>query len=55
MYSVDAFLPIVDLGQASARSPIGLVPNIALWLEVCLGWLLTTLGIVGVTGRVRKD
>jgi hypothetical protein len=55
VYSVDAFLPIVDLGQASARSPIGLLPNVALWLEICLGWLLTTLGVVGVTGLVRKD
>lgn len=55
VYSVDAFLPIVDLGQSSARSPIGLLPNAALWFEICLGWLLTTLGVVGVTGLVRKD
>lgn len=55
VYSVDAFLPIVDLGQSSAHSPIGFMPNLALWLEICLGWLLTTLGAVGVTGLIRKD
>jgi hypothetical protein len=55
VYSLDAFLPIVDLGQASEWSPEGLWPNIALWLEICLGWLLTTLGVVGVTGLIRDD
>jgi hypothetical protein len=55
VYSLDAFLPIVDLGQASEWSPKGLWPHIALWVEICLGWLLTTLGVVGVTGLIRDD
>jgi hypothetical protein len=55
VYSLDAFLPIVDLGQAGSHTPKGLAPHIVLWVEICLGWLLTTLGVLGVTGVVRKE
>ncbi|MGC1852425.1 MAG: hypothetical protein WA687_08310 [Solirubrobacterales bacterium] len=55
VYSIDAFLPIVDLGQASAHSPTGFWPHLTLWAEICLGWLLTTLGVVGVTGLIRNE
>jgi len=55
VYSIDAFLPIVDLGQADVQSPKSLAPHIVLWVEICLGWLLTTLGVLGVTGVVRKQ
>jgi hypothetical protein len=55
VYSLDAFLPIVDLGQASEHTPKGLLGHITLWTEICLGWLLTTLGVVGVTGLIRNE
>jgi hypothetical protein len=55
VYSIDVFLPIVDLHQADAFKPTGVWPNVTLWLEIGLGWLLTTLGVAGVTGLVRKD
>ncbi len=55
VYSLDAFLPIVELGQASSHTPKGLAPHIVLWVEICLGWLLTTLGVLGLTGVVRKE
>ncbi len=55
VYSIDAFLPIVDLGQADNHTPKELAPHIVLWAEICLGWLLTTLGVLGVTGIVRKE
>jgi len=55
VYSFDAFLPIVDLGQADSHTPKELAPHIVLWVEICLGWLLTTLGVLGVTGIVRKE
>jgi len=55
VYSIDAFLPIVDLGQASEHTPKGLFGHITLWTEICLGWLLTTLGVVGVTGLIRNE
>jgi hypothetical protein len=55
VYSIDAFLPIVDLGQASEHTPTGLFGHITLWTEICLGWLLTTLGVVGVTGLIRNE
>ena len=53
-YSLNA-LPIVDLGQADNHTPKELVPHIVLWAEICLGWLLTTLGVLGLTGIVRKE
>lgn len=45
----------MDLGQADNHTPKELAPHIVLWAEICLGWLLTTLGVLGVTGIVRKD
>ncbi len=55
VYTIDAFLPIIDLGQASAWTPQGFWPNFTLWMEISFGWLLTTLGVVAVTGLVRRD
>jgi hypothetical protein len=54
-YSLDAFLPIVNLHQEEARVPRDMGWNIALWIHIALGWLLTTLGVAGVTGLVRKE
>ena len=54
-YSIDAFLPIVNLHQEDARTPKALGWSIYLWIHIALGWLLTTLGIAGVTGLIRRE
>ncbi len=71
VYSLDVFVPLVDLRQASYCMPN---PNLTgevsisnklklpvkgkylryyLWFEVIMGWILTTLFVVGLTGLVR--
>lgn len=60
IYSIDTFLPIVDLRQDSYWLPVGRGSNfkffkIYLWLHIFLGWMLTTVGVVGLTGLVRKE
>jgi hypothetical protein len=54
-YSLDAFLPIVNLHQEEARVPKEMGWNVALWVHIAFGWLLTTLGVAGVTGLVRRE
>ncbi len=58
-YSLDAFLPIVDLHQESfwlpdAGKPFGALVRIYLWTHIAAGWLLSTLFVSGVTGLVRR-
>ncbi len=58
-YSLDAFLPIVDLHQESfwlpdAGKPFGDLVRIYLWIHIAAGWLLSTLFVSGVTGLVRR-
>jgi hypothetical protein len=60
VYSADVFLPIIDFHQESYWLPIGAGPyalgfRIYLWLHIFLGWLLTTVGVAGLTGLVKKD
>lgn len=54
-YSIDVFLPIIDLGLADAWRPRELWVSVFVWAEVGLGWLLTTLGVAGVAGLIRQD
>ncbi|WP_448601274.1 hypothetical protein [Thermoflexus hugenholtzii] len=58
-YSLDAFLPIVDLHQESfwlpdAGKPFGALVRLYLWIHIASGWLLSTLFVSGVTGLVRR-
>ncbi|SNB69223.1 hypothetical protein [Thermoflexus hugenholtzii] len=58
-YSLDAFLPIVDLHQESfwlpdASKPFGALVRLYLWIHIAAGWLLSTLFVSGVTGLVRR-
>ena len=70
VYSIDVFVPVVDLCQAkywlpNANRGSELVPTSSaalctggllllwLWIETALGWILTTLFLVGITGLVR--
>jgi hypothetical protein len=60
VYSLDVFLPIVDLHQKEywipfTQSGCSYFYIIYLWIHICLGWLLTTLAIAGLTGIVKKD
>ncbi len=54
VYSLDSFVPLVDLHQAKYRLPKGGGLRVYLWLHIGFGWLLTTLLVVGLTGLVRK-
>jgi hypothetical protein len=58
-YSLDAFLPIVDLHQEGfwlpdAGKPFGDLVRIYLWIHIAAGWFLSTLFVSGVTGLVRR-
>ena len=59
IYSADAFLPIVDLGlesewQPDAKGGWGWAVQGYLWAHIVLGWGLTSLAILAVTGIVRS-
>ena len=55
-FSLDAFLPISDLQQEKARAPrSGTFARYYLWAHIGLGWVLVTLGLLGVTGLVRRE
>lgn len=53
-YSLDVFLPIIDLGlRKHYFAPSGWV-QIWTWIEIGLGWLLSTTAIAGFTGLLRQ-
>jgi len=68
-YSVDAFLPVIDLHQEAYWLPragpcevgsyrptwCGSAVQLYLWLHIIVGWALTTLIVASFTGLVRKD
>lgn len=63
VYSLDVFLPIVDLHQEDFWLP-GKTDGgwgwawrykVWMWIEILLGWFLTTLFIAGFTPLIRKD
>lgn len=55
-YSLDTMLPVIDLGVTDAWHPSR--ANLDLWVywrvHVTLGWVFTTLAVLGFTGLVRK-
>ncbi len=60
VYSVDTFLPIVDLHQEKYWRPDentidGRLHRVYLWLHIMFGWLLSTVLVAGLTGLVKKD
>ena len=60
VYSLDTFFPIVGLHQESfwlpsAEAPGGWLYRLYLWVHIGFGWLLTTLGVLSLTGIVRRD
>ena len=68
-YSLDVFLPIVDLNLASRWQPserttcqfaqrevaCGRWLGILTRIQILFGWLLTTLAVAGVSGLIRRD
>jgi len=58
-YSLDVFLPIVDLHQESfwlpdAGKPFGALVRLYLWFHIIAGWVFSTLFVSGVTGLVKS-
>jgi hypothetical protein len=58
-YSLDAFLPIVDLHQErfwlpDAGKPWGAALWYYLWFHISAGWVFSTLFVSGVTGLVKS-
>lgn len=72
VYSIDVFVPLIDLHQASYWLPnmnnkaelsilnifhlpiSGSILHCFFWLQIIVGWVLSTLLVVGATGLVRK-
>ncbi|HEX5887574.1 MAG TPA: hypothetical protein VFY61_02675 [Pyrinomonadaceae bacterium] len=58
-YSVDSFLPIINLHQEELWVPTGVGAGRWIqyyyWSHIFLGWALITLGVAGFTGLVRKE
>jgi hypothetical protein len=59
-YSLDVFLPIVDLNQESVWSPIttkeyGDYVQYFIYIQILTGWIFTTLAVAAVTGLVRRE
>jgi hypothetical protein len=52
-YSLDTFLPIVDLGEADQWTVTGGLRWVA-WAVILLGWALTTIFVAGFTRIVRN-
>lgn len=65
-YALDTLIPLVDLGQESAWSPSpidqgvfkdpwGWAVLIYLYVHIIMGWVLTTLTVVALTGVIKKE
>jgi len=60
VYSLETFLPLVDLQQAkhwapkSEGSKFGRCLRWYLWLHILMGWFFTSMLIAGITGLVQK-
>jgi hypothetical protein len=65
-YALDTLIPLVDLGQETAWSPSpfdqsvfedpwGWAVLIYLYVHIIMGWVLTTLTVVALTGVIKKE
>jgi hypothetical protein len=60
IYSLETFLPLVDLQQAkhwapkSEGSAFGRCLRWYLWIHILMGWFFTSMLIAGITGLVQK-
>jgi hypothetical protein len=53
VYSIDTFVPLVNLYQAKYWLPNNRFLRLYHWVHIAFGWILTTLLVVGLTGLVR--
>jgi hypothetical protein len=53
-YALDLILPILDLGQEKAFTPVGVTQWIA-WASAIAGWLLATTVLAGITRRLVRS
>ncbi len=59
-YSLDVFLPIVDLHQETYWLPHpepwwGWFFRVYFWFHILAGWFLTTIAVLGFTGAVKRE
>lgn len=52
IYSIDTFLPFVDLKQETYWMP---KDKSYLWFHIAMGWFLSSLLVAGLAGLVKKD
>jgi hypothetical protein len=59
VFSLDVFLPIVNLHQEEAWLPksggAGSLAWLAIWIEIIAGWVLSTLIVASLTGLIKND
>lgn len=53
-YTLDALLPIIDLGQEKAWLPQG-AAQVWSWVLTGSGWVLTTAVVAGLTNALKRD
>ncbi len=54
VYSIDAFVPLINLRQADAWLPVQGIVRYYLWFHIASGWILSTLLAVGLSGLVQR-
>lgn len=54
-YSIDVFIPILDLQQETSWMPKKGWVRLYMWFHIALGWVFTTIAVIGFTGLVKKD
>jgi hypothetical protein len=64
VYSIDLFLPFVDLHQEDYWTPtdqrgqnrrLGHFAKVWRWVHIGLGWVLSALFVAGITGLVKRE
>ena len=53
VYSIDTFIPLINLGQADHWIPARPLLRFYLWIHVSAGWLLSTLLAFALAGLVK--
>lgn len=55
IYSLDAFLPIVDLHQETYWLPLSEPFKWYLWFHISAGWILSTISVAAFTGLFKDE
>ena len=53
VYSIDTFVPLINLGQADHWIPVHPLLRFYLWIHVSAGWVLSTLLAFALAGLVK--